>query len=140
MEKHFVYETRRLTEEIMKTIAYLEGTDPEFLTKLVCRGYRTLPIGNKADGRGKYIAYISVADEIDLIVGYFHKVSPHPTVTNSLKELLTPGIIHNIPILLLAPEEVKSEAEKILAEATDSTSIKVIDSKHLMEEALKILK
>jgi hypothetical protein len=81
-----------------------------------------------------------VADEIDLIVGYFHKVSPHPTVTNSLKELLTPGIIHNIPILLLAPEEVKSEAEKILADATDSPSIKVIDSKHLMEEALKILK
>ena len=23
----------------MKTVGYLEGTDPEFLTKLVCMGY-----------------------------------------------------------------------------------------------------
>ncbi|KYK24752.1 hypothetical protein AYK25_01610 [Thermoplasmatales archaeon SM1-50] len=123
----------------MKTIAYLEGIDPEFLPKLVCKGYRALPIGNKVDGRGKYIAFISVADEIDLIVGYFHKVSPLLKITDSLKDLLTPGIIHNIPILLLAFQEVKSEVKKILAEVMDNPSIKIIDSKHLMEEALKIL-
>jgi hypothetical protein len=123
----------------MKTIAYLEGTDPEFLTKLVCKGYQTLPAGNKVDGRGKYIAFISTADEIDLIVGYFHKVSPLPKISDSLKDLLTPGIIHNIPILLLAPQEVKSEAEKILAGVTDNPNIKIIDSRNLMEEALKIL-
>jgi hypothetical protein len=123
----------------MKTIAYLEGTDPEFLTKLVCKGYQTLPIGNKVDGRGKYIAYISIADEVDLIVGYFHKVSPLPKISDSLKDLLTPGIIHNIPMLLLAPQEVKSTAEKILAEVTDNPNIKIIDSRNLMEAALKIL-
>ncbi|MFH1101014.1 MAG: hypothetical protein V1726_03135 [Methanobacteriota archaeon] len=124
----------------MKTIGYLEGTDPEFLTRLVCKGYRTLPLGNKADGRAKNIVYVSVADEIDLIVGYFHKVSPHPKVTSSLKELLTPGIIHNIPILLVAPGDVQTEAKRILAEVTDSPCIKIIDPKNLMDEAMKLLK
>jgi len=82
----------------MKTIGYLEGTDPEFLTKIVCMGYKTLPIGNRADNHGKDINFISIADKVDLIVGYFHKVSPHLAFTNDLKDLLTPGIIHNIPI------------------------------------------
>jgi hypothetical protein len=47
----------------MKTIGYLEGTDPEFLTTLVCKGYKTLPIGNDIDNHGKNIAYISIADK-----------------------------------------------------------------------------
>lgn len=123
----------------MKTIAYLEGTDPEFLTTLVCKGYQTIPIGNKVDGRGKYIAFISSADEIDLIIGYFHKVSPLPKISDSFKDLLTPGIIHNIPILLLAPQDAKSEAERILAGVTDNPNIKIIDSRNLMEEAMRIL-
>ena len=63
----------------MKTVGYLEGTDPEFLTKLVCMGYKTLPIGNDIDNHGKNIAFISIADKVDLIVGYLHKVSPLPT-------------------------------------------------------------
>jgi hypothetical protein len=124
----------------MKTVGYLEGTDPEFLTKLVCMGYKTLPIGNEIDNHGKNIAFISIADKVDLIVGYLHKVSPLPTMTKSLKEYLTPGIIHQIPILLLAPKEVLTEAKKIASEATNSTCIKVIDYKNLMDESMKILK
>ncbi len=42
----------------MKTIGYLEGTNPEFLTKLVCMGYNTVPIGNDTDNHGKNIAFI----------------------------------------------------------------------------------
>ena len=124
----------------MKTIGYLEGTDPEFLTKLVCMGYKTLPIGNDTDNHGKNIAFISIADKIDLIVGYLHKVSPLPAVTKSLKEFLTPGIIHQIPILLLAPRETLTNAKKIVSEATTSKYIKVIDPENLMDEAMKILK
>ena len=123
----------------MKTIGYLEGTNPDFLTRLVCMGYRTLPIGNGTDGHGRNIAYISIADKIDLIVGYLHKVSPLPTVTKSLKEFLTPGIIHQIPILLLAPNESINSANKIVSEVTDSPFIKVIDPDGLMEESSKIL-
>ena len=124
----------------MKTVGYLEGTDPEFLTRLVCMGYRTLPIGNDIDNHGKNIAFISIADKVDLIVGYLHKVSPLPTMTKSLKEFLTPGIIHHIPILLLAPKESLPYAKKIVAEATTSPYIKVIDYKNLMDESMKVLK
>jgi hypothetical protein len=124
----------------MKTVGYLEGTDPEFLTKLVCMGYKTLPIGNDTDNHGKNIAFISIADKIDLIVGYLHKVSPLPSVTKSLKEFLTPGIIHHIPILLLAPKETLANAKKIVSEATTSPYIKVIDTANLMDESLKILR
>jgi len=124
----------------MKTIGYLEGTDPEFLTKLVCMGYKTLPIGNDIDNHGKNIAFISIADKVDLIVGYLHKVSPLPNMTKSLKEYLTPGIIHDIPILLLATKETLPLAKKIVSEATTSTYIKVIDFKTLMDESMKILK
>ncbi|VVB60472.1 Uncharacterised protein [uncultured archaeon] len=123
----------------MKTVGYLKGTDPEFLTKLVCMGYRTLPIGSDIDNHGKNIAFISKADNIDLIVGYFHKISPLLTATKSLKEYLTPGIIHHIPILLVAPKETLSYAKKIVADTTTSTSIKVIDYKNLMDESMKIL-
>lgn len=124
----------------MKTIGYLEGTDPEFLTKLVCMGYRTLPIGNSVDNHGKDIAFISIADKVDLIVGYFHKVTPVPVVSKSLKDHLTPGLIHKIPILFLVPSEVLKEAKKILSRVTNSPYIKVIDPKNLMNEAMKVLK
>jgi len=124
----------------MKTIAYLEGTNPDFLTKLVCMGYKTLPIGNDTDNHGKNIAFISIADKIDLIVGYIHKVSPLPTMTKSLKEFLTPGIIHQIPILLLAPKETLNNAKKIVTEATSSQYIRVIDPESLWTETLKILR
>jgi hypothetical protein len=124
----------------MKTIGYLEGTDPEFLTTLVCKGYRTIPIGNDTDNHGKNIAFISIADKIDLIVGYLHKVSPLPGMTKSLTEFLTPGIIHHIPILLLTPKEGLTEGKKIVSEATTSQYIKVIDPKNLMNEAIKNLR
>ncbi len=124
----------------MKTVGYLEGTDPEFLTKLVCMGYKTLPIGNDIDNHGKNIAFISIADKVDIIVGYLHKVSPLPNMTKSLKEFLTPGIIHYIPVLLLAPKDMLSHAKKIVSEATTSPYIKVIDYKNLMDESMKILK
>jgi hypothetical protein len=103
-------------------------------------GYRTLPIGNDIDNHGKNIAFISIADKVDLIVGYLHKVSPLPTATKSLKEFLTPGIIHHIPILLMAPKDTLADAKRIVSEATTSTSIKVIDDKDIMNESMKILK
>jgi hypothetical protein len=124
----------------MKTIGYLEGTDPEFLTTLVCNGYKTLPIGNGKDNHGKNIAYITVADKVDLLVGYIHKVSPVPGMKQSLKDLLNPGIIHNIPIFLLAPKEVLADAQKMVAEVVRNEYVKVMDPKDLRAEALKILR
>ena len=122
-----------------KTVGYLAGTDPEFLTRLVCKGYRTLPIGNGVDKHGKNIAYISIEDKIDLIVGYLHKISPVPKFTKSFKDLLTPAIIHKIPILLLVPKDVKSGAVKILSDIKNTPEIKLVDPKNLMNETMKIL-
>ena len=102
-------------------------------------GYKTLPIGNDTDNHGKNIAFITIADKVDLIVGYLHKVSPLPVKTKTLYEFLTPGIIEHIPILLLAPNAVIPEAEKIVSEAIESPYIKVIDPKDLMDEASEIL-
>ena len=103
-------------------------------------GYRTLPIGNSVDNHGKDIAFISIAYKIDLIIGYFHKVTPVPLVSKSLEDHLTPGTIHKIPILFLAPNEVINEAKKILSQVTDSPYIRIIDPKNLMEEVMKTLK
>ncbi len=124
----------------MKTVGYLEGTDPEFLTKLVCMGYRTLPLGNDTDNHGKNIAFVTIADKIDLIVGYLHKVSPLPGMTKSLTDFLTPGILHHIPILLLVPKESLIKAKKIVSEATTSPYIKIIDHKNLMGVSMKIFR
>jgi len=57
------------------------------------------------DNHGKNIAFISIADNVDFIIGYLHKVSPLPNMTKTLKEFLTPGVIHHISILLLTPKE-----------------------------------
>jgi hypothetical protein len=61
-------------------------------------------------------------------------------MTKPLNEFLTPGIIHHIPILLLAPKETLTNAKKIVSEATKSPYIKVIDPNSLMDESMKILK
>jgi len=103
-------------------------------------GYKTLPIGNDTDNHGKNIAFITIADKIDLIVGYLHKVSPLTGMTKSLNDFLTPGILHNIPILLLATKDTLANAKKIVSKATNSPYIKVIDYKDLMDESMKILK
>jgi hypothetical protein len=123
----------------MKRIGYLEGTDPGFLTKLVCMGHETMPIGNGIDNHGKNIALISSADKVDLIVGYLHKISPLPGVTNSLRMYLTPAIIYNIPMLLLAPKETLGYAKKMLSEVATSDDIKVIDCKNIMDESMDIM-
>jgi len=123
----------------MKTVGYLLGTDPEFLSRLVCMGYQTLPLGNGIDNHGKYIGFVTIGDHINLIVGYIHKVAPHSSFNLSTRDLLNPGIIHEIPMLLIAPQEKVEEAKKIVSEVTDSDYIKIISPEKLMDETLKRL-
>ena len=40
----------------MKNIGYLSGIDPDFLTKMVCMGYETTPLGNGEDQHGKDVS------------------------------------------------------------------------------------
>jgi len=123
----------------MKNIGYLSGTDCNFLTKMVCKGFKTTPLGNGEDRHGKDVSFISIYDEIDIIIGYLHKFTPMPKDTKSFKDHLTPGIIHNIPMLLLVPTDAQSEAENIIKDATDNPNIKFVDPQNLFDETLKIL-
>jgi len=124
----------------MKTVGYLLGTDPEVLSRLVCMGYQTLPLGNGIDNHGKHIGFITIADHINLIVGYIHKVTPHSSFNISTRDLLNPAIIHEIPMLLVAPRDKIEEAKKIVTEITDSKYITVITPDKLMDETLEHIK
>jgi len=123
----------------MKNIGYLSGTDCDFLTKMVCKGYKTTPLGNGEDKHGKDVSFISIDDEIDVIIGYFHKFTPMPKDTKSFKDHLTPGIIHNIPMLLLVPKDVQPDARIIMKDAVDNPNIKLVDPRNLYDEVSRII-
>ncbi|PNX48241.1 MAG: hypothetical protein BV459_02745, partial [Thermoplasmata archaeon M11B2D] len=103
-------------------------------------GYQTLPLGNGIDNHGKHIGFITIADHINLIVGYIHKVTPHSSFNISTRDLLNPAIIHEIPMLLVAPRDKIEEAKKIVTEITDSKYITVITPDKLMDETLEHIK
>ena len=97
----------------MALIGYMEGTNSDLLSKLVAEGHETLPLGNGTDGHGKYIAHLTKSDGVALIISYFHKLSPisgHP----SMDVMLSGCQIHNIPVILIVPEDAKSDAESRL--------------------------
>lgn len=123
----------------MKNIGYLSGTDPDFLTKMVCMGYETTPLGNGEDKHGKDVSFINMSDEIDIIIGYFHKFTPIPKDTKSFKDHLTPAIISNIPMLIVVPKDVQEKANQIIREVTNTDKIKLVDPESLYESATALL-
>ena len=42
----------------MKVVGYFDGTDSSLLTKLVIKGYGTIPIANDYDGAGKIASHL----------------------------------------------------------------------------------
>jgi hypothetical protein len=97
----------------MKTIGYLEGTNPEVLTQLMLSGYETLPIANSWDNHGKNITHITSADKFDLIVGYIHKFIP-VSKAYSITDLLSPLRVNKIPVIFIAPKKMHDKAKKLL--------------------------
>jgi len=102
----------------MARIGYFEGTDPLLLTKLAAEDIETLPVGNTWDGHGKYVNHLSKG-EVNVVVGYFHKVIPAEQDRTSMFELMLENLlsackIHNIPVLLIAPSNLHEKAKKIL--------------------------
>ncbi|MFX1367495.1 MAG: hypothetical protein ACFFAY_02725 [Promethearchaeota archaeon] len=119
----------------MKIIGYFDGTDSILLTKLVAKGYGTIPIANDWDGAGKIASHIEPGD-VDLIVGYLHKViapireaKGDPKHVSSLYrglkpfDLLYPAKAHGIPALIIAPKEDHKAAKKALGEAADFVTV-----------------
>jgi hypothetical protein len=90
------------------------------LTKLAAEGIETLPVANTWDGHGKSVNHLSKG-EVNLVVGYLHKVMPaEPLQTSSfplmLDNLLSACKVHNIPVLLIVPANLRDKAKKILGE------------------------
>ena len=99
-------------------VAYFEGTDPVLLTKLAAEGIETLPVANTWDGHGKNVNHLGKG-EVNVVVGYLHKVIPAEQDRTSMFELMLENLlsackIHNIPVLLIAPSNLHEKAKKIL--------------------------
>ncbi|MHA3964276.1 MAG: hypothetical protein AM325_012150 [Candidatus Thorarchaeota archaeon SMTZ1-45] len=123
----------------MKIVGYFEGTDSGVLTKIVASGFCTLPLANEWDGHGKNASHIEPG-QIDLIIGYLHKLLP-PLGTcedENAKaapmgvdihrgfrpiDLLYPAKAYNIPVLVVVPRDYHKEAKDLLGEAAEFATI-----------------
>lgn len=102
----------------MGKVGYFEGTDPLLLTTLAAEGVETLPIANTWDAHGKPVSHL-VKGEVDVVVGYLHKVIPAEQGRTAMFELLLDNMLvacktHNIPVLLIASKNVHEKARKLL--------------------------
>ena len=102
----------------MGRVGYFEGTDPVLLATLAAEGVETLPIANTWDAHGKPVTHL-VKGEVDVVVGYLHKVIPAGQGHTPMFELLLDNMLvacktHNIPVLLIAPLKVHDKAKKLL--------------------------
>ena len=107
----------------MATIGYLEGTDPLVLTRLAARGVGTLPVGNGVDNHGKFITTISERDEIDLVVGYLHKITRTERQGFLTEDLLQACLDYGIPVLVIVPEAELIAARQVLGAIGDSVTL-----------------
>ena len=89
----------------MATVGYLEGTDPLVLTRLAVRGVGTLPVSNGFDNHGKFITSISERDNVDVVIGYLHKVTRTQRQGFYPHDLLQPCLDRGIAVVIVVPEE-----------------------------------
>ena len=125
----------------MPRVGYFEGTDPLLLTKLAAEGVETLPLANTWDGHGKFANHLSKG-EVNVIVGYLHKVIPaEPLRTASLAlmldSLLSASKAHNIPVLLIVPTNLHDKAKKILGDI--GSNIQIVAPEQLETQVRKYL-
>jgi hypothetical protein len=76
-----------------------------------------LPISNGFDNHGKFINAITERDEIDLVVGYLHKVLRTQRQGFFVEDLLESCLDYGIPVLIIVPEADVSAARHLLGKA-----------------------
>ena len=99
----------------MKTVGYMEGTNPEVLTTLLIKGYETIPLSNSWDNHGKYVAHITRNDNLALVVGWLHKFIPINKELG-IEDALSPFRIYDIPIVFMVPKSMHKQANEVLAD------------------------
>jgi CBS domain-containing protein len=97
-----------------RNVGYLSGTDSATLSQLAASGVNTLPFSNGWDNHGKYIGMVTVSDNLGAIVGYFHKLVAPPEAQTPTSSFLDGARIHKIPVVVVCPANVMTQAKKIL--------------------------
>jgi len=95
-------------------VGYLSGTDPATLSQLAACGVNTIPLSNGWDNHGKYIEAVTVSDNLGAIVGYFHKLVAPTEAQTSLSSFLEGARIHKIPVVVVCPANVMTQAKEVL--------------------------
>jgi hypothetical protein len=122
----------------MKTVGYMEGTDPILLTELAVYGIGILPLSNGADGHGKYIVHLTAVDEIALVIGYLHKFMPTARMNIKVSDMLFACKTHNIPVLAIVPRDFHTQAKEQLGDC--SRDMQLVDPADLGVMTRSLLK
>ncbi|MGD8718345.1 MAG: hypothetical protein PVH29_05925 [Candidatus Zixiibacteriota bacterium] len=120
----------------MKKLGYMDGTDPQILTKIAVAGVETAPLGNGYDNVGRYLGYINPSDGIEAVVGYFHKFLPLEGSNVCASDLLKPCAIHAIPVFVLVPEEDAAKAKELMGDC--GANVTFIAPEKAVEELMKL--
>jgi len=133
----------------MKTVGYFEGTNPHLLTEIVAKGCGTLPLANDWDGHGKIASHLE-AGEVDLIIGFLHKLIPPERLAGKEKghafgeyrgmkplDLLYRAKSYEIPVLVVVPAGHHDSAKKVLGEVQDY--VEIVTPEDLDKKVRKIL-
>lgn len=116
-----------------KTIGYMEGTDPLWLTTLQAQGHSVMPLGNGVDGHGLNIRLLSRHNRPDLIICYLHKLIPPAGEDVPPEELLLPARLYEVPVLVICPRELHAKAHSLIERAKGP--VRLVDPADTMEQA-----
>jgi hypothetical protein len=97
------------------------------LARLAAEGVETLPVANTWDGHGKPVNQLSKG-EVNVVVGYLHKIIPTEEARTSMFDLMLDNMLaackaYGIPVLLIAPANLRDKAKKLLGETRPNAHV-----------------
>jgi len=122
----------------MAIVGYMEGTDPGILTKIAAAGVETLPLGNGWDNHGKNITHIYEGDEIDVVIGYFHKFLPMRGSTITADDMLKSCLLNNVKVLVIAQKSDHVKVKKLLGDC--GKQVTMVDPKEAATKLMAVIK
>jgi hypothetical protein len=121
----------------VKVLGYLEGTDPNLLTKVVLEGFETLPLSNGWDNHGKHLTLLNPADNISLVVGSLHKFVRLEDMSIFAAMLATVKA-YDIPVIFIVSKDFQTKASKLITDK--DLKFKFVDPAELADVVLADLK
>ena len=126
---------------MLARVGCFEGTDPLLLSSLAAEGVETLPVANTWDGHGKYVNHLNKG-EVNVVVGYLHKVIPAEPLRTStlpllLNDMLSACKVYDIPVLLIVKANLRDKAKHIIGDA--GPNVHIVASEELEGQIRKYL-